>query len=295
MNITENQPIVVGVDGSRASSAAVRWAAQEALRTGADLRLLHVLPGVTPATPEAPTLPADLEATGRALLAAAAEEVAAVEPRLRCTTGLLHAPRVRGLVEAAHEARSIVLGHERRRTVDRLLVGSTVTGVAATAPCPVVAVPPGWSAADEHGCVLVGVKDAAASEILLRRALDLAVERGARLLVVHAWELPGEYAELAAATIDVAAWQERARHEIEAALAPAREGRPGTEIEVRVVHGQPARVLQRASGEADVLVLARRARAFPFGHLGGTARALLRHSDCPVAVAPPGKPQADGH
>lgn len=291
MTITDHQPIIVGVDGSRASSAALRYAAREALRTGADLRLLHVLPGLTPLTPAAPTLPRDLEATGRALLAAAAAEVSAVEPTVRCSTDLLHAPRVHVLVEAAQDARSIVLGHERGRTVDRLMVGSTVPGVAAAARCPVVAVPPDWSAADEHGCVLVGVKHAAASGPLLRRALDLAAERGARLLVVHAWELPGEYAELAGATIDVAAWRERARHEVEVVLAPAREDRPGTDVEVRIVHGQPARVLQRASGEADVLVLARRARAFPFGHLGGTARALLRHSDCPVAVVPPDERQ----
>jgi nucleotide-binding universal stress UspA family protein len=54
-----------------------------------------------------------------------------------------------------------------------------------------------------------------------------------------------------------------------------------------VIHGQAARRLQQASEQADVLLLARRATAFPFGHLGGTARTLLRHSSCPVAVLPP--------
>ena len=37
----------------------------------------------------------------------------------------------------------------------------------------------------------------------------------------------------------------------------------------------------------DVLLLSRRVHAFPIGHLGGTARALLRHSSCPVEVVPP--------
>jgi nucleotide-binding universal stress UspA family protein len=53
------------------------------------------------------------------------------------------------------------------------------------------------------------------------------------------------------------------------------------------VHGQPAQVLRDASASADLVLIARRRHAFPVGHLGGTARALLRESLAPVMVLPP--------
>ena len=42
----------------------------------------------------------------------------------------------------------------------------------------------------------------------------------------------------------------------------------------------------RAAG-CDLILLARRAHAFPSGHLGATGRALLRSAQCPVEVLPP--------
>jgi nucleotide-binding universal stress UspA family protein len=46
-------------------------------------------------------------------------------------------------------------------------------------------------------------------------------------------------------------------------------------------------VLRDASVGAELMVIARRRHAFPVGHLGGTARALLRESLAPVMVLPP--------
>ena len=73
--MSNRQPILVGVDGSRASSAAIRFAAHEPLRLGAPLRLVHVLAEFVPMAPMHPLLPWDLEDTGRAVLARAVEEV----------------------------------------------------------------------------------------------------------------------------------------------------------------------------------------------------------------------------
>ena len=62
---------------------------------------------------------------------------------------------------------------------------------------------------------------------------------------------------------------------------------PDVPVEIRVIHGQAAGVLQRASDDADLLLVARRHHAIPFGHLGGTGRAVIRESHCPVEVVPP--------
>lgn len=54
-----------------------------------------------------------------------------------------------------------------------------------------------------------------------------------------------------------------------------------------VRHAHPARAIVEASAHADLVLLARRPHAFPGGHLGGTARAVLRESSCPVEILPP--------
>lgn len=50
------QPIVVGLDGSRESVAAADWAAEEALRRGLPLRLVHAWEG-SPEPAESTALP----------------------------------------------------------------------------------------------------------------------------------------------------------------------------------------------------------------------------------------------
>ena len=284
--MSQSSQILVGVDGSDASLAAVRFAAREAGRVGASLHLVHVLPSRAPITPMAPMVRMDFAETGAAILAEA--ESAALEgiPGTSVTTSLLDGPRVPTLVKEARDARMLALGHVRGPSIDRLVTGATVTAVAARAACPVVAVPADHVAGHEHACVLVGVKSTEHSRHLLHRGFELAAERHARLLLVHAWEFGRGYDDLIAARIDTNAWEVRARDAIEQGIAPLQEQFPQVPTEIRIVHGQPARVLCDATAEADLMLMARRPRIFPRGHLGGTARALLRHGRCPVVIEP---------
>ena len=213
-----HQSILVGVDGSRASSAAIRFGVHEAQRLGVPLRLVHVTAEFAPVAPMHPMLPADLEETGRAILAMAADEARALQP-VQLSTSLISGPRSPALVRAAQDVRLIAFGHERHATFERLLTGATVTGVAAAAACPVVAVHRDWTPEGEHRRVLVGIKATADSSQLLRRAFEAAAERKAQLVVLHAWELPGAYDDMIAARVDLEEWEVRARHAIEQAAA----------------------------------------------------------------------------
>ena len=284
-------PILVGVDGSKDSLAAVRFAAHEAQRVDARVHLVHVAPTYMPMAPMLPLLPADLAETGRAILRRAEEQAGALLPTAHVTSELLDGPRVPTLVRAAAESRMIVLGHERRTTVDRLLTGATVTGVAAGSTSPVVSVPTDWTAEDERRCVLVGVRTTDQADALLRLGFETAARRGARLLVVQAWELPHPYDSLVGSSVEETAWDHEARCALEQIAAAAHETEDEVPVDVRVVHGQAARVLLDAAEEADVVILARRTHAFPGRHLGGTARALLRESHRPVIITPPGDPR----
>ena len=290
--MTDKQPILVGVDGSRASFGAIRFAAREAVRLNAPVRLVHVLAEYVPMAPMHPLLPYDFEGTGRAILDTAVDEARACSPTVQVSSSLIKGPRVNALARVARGARLIALGHERHPTMNRLLTGATVTGVSAVAECPVVAVPPDWTATVEHGCVLVGLKSLTDSSQLLRRAFETAAQRSSRLLIVHAWELPAAYDDLITVRGDEV--EDQTRQAINRATVTFEDAYPAVEVDVRVVRGQAAHALRRASDSADLMLLARRARAFPIGHLGATARALLRHSSCPVAVVPPAnEPEPD--
>lgn len=280
---------LVGVDWSLGSTEAVRYAAREAHRDGARLRLVHVVPSYVPITPMAPLVPLDLNDAGRTLLEQA--RITALEELHEdaVTTSLLAGPRIPSIVGAAREADLLFLGHEPGHSLDRILTGTTVSAVAARASCPVVAVSAEQVVVAPRGQVLVGVKSTEHSHRLLRRGFEVASQRGDRLLVIHAWELGRVYDDLITDRADVSEWEMRARDAIGLEVAPLLKQFPHVELDIRVVHGQPARVLCDATQRSDVVLLARRPRAFPVGHIGSTARALLRHSACPVEI----EPQAD--
>lgn len=288
--MTSNETILVGTDGSDASYAAIRFAAHEAIRMGIDLHLLYAAPDYAPLASMLPVPPVDLEETGRAILDRAAAFATELLPSTRVSTSLVVGPRVPELVREADQARMVALGGERTPRLERILTGSTVTGVAAARlGCPVVAVPVDWSPSPVHGRVAVGIKSTEHCHGLLDRAFDLAAERGAGVIVVHAWELAPGYDDLVSVGGLGAQWEEQARLTMASTLSEIHYAHPEVDMEIRVQHGQPARLLRSVSKEADLLVLARRDHPFPRGHLGGTARALLRESFCPVVVVDPNR------
>lgn len=292
--MTHDHPVLVGVDGSPASRSAVRFAVHDADRLATGLHLVHVLPSYVPMSPMAPLVRLDLHETGKTILAEAARVAREEDVAVSVSAELLRGPRIPMLLKAAASARCLVLGHVRGPSLDRVITGATVTAVAAHSTCPVVAVPPGWSAKDVHDRVLVGVKSTEHSQHLLRRAFEVAAERHAELLLVHAWEVGQAYDDLILERTDTEAWAARSREALEHDLAPLRKDFPSVRAEIRIVHGQAARVLCDASEDADLLLVARRPHAFPGGHVGSTARALLRRSACPVSVETAAdKPMAD--
>lgn len=280
--------VLAGIDGSENSCDVARYAAAEARRAGTGLHLIHVIPDFTAMSPMLPLEPSELEETGRSILDRAAAEAASTLGPDRITSSLANGSRVTCLIRAADHAGLVVLGREGRSSLHRLVTGATTIGVAGRAPCPTVAVPPGWTGAPEKGRVVVGLKSTSNAKPLLRRAFLVAEQRAAELVVVHAWELPSGYDDMLVRGVDEQEWSELLRAQIDQHLARWRADHPRVRVELRVVHGQAARTLRDASGEADLLLLLRRVHGFAGGHLGGTGRLLLRESVCPVEVVPRG-------
>ena len=139
-----NRPVVVGVDGSEESLRAVEWAALEAARRRAPLRIVSVSP--SPPRARASQLPqvsvsnAVRGMAARALGAgiARSEEVA---PGLLIDTELVaaEAPAI-AITDCGSGASMLVVGARGAGGFAAMLLGSVSRYAASHGPCPVVVV-----------------------------------------------------------------------------------------------------------------------------------------------------------
>lgn len=293
--MSETERILVGIDGGEGGRAALRYAAAEVERGGDELWLVHLVPpptvpGVIDPYATQATVGTD-HAIGAGLLERAAKEAMTLVPADRVTSTLMRGDAADGLVQMAAATRLVVLGGQHRPALERIFTGSVVNRVAGHAPVPAVVVPDLWTSGAGADRVVVAVKDRDDAPGLVARAMSLAADRGAELVILHAWDVPTPYDGVALSRDELAEWEAWIRQTLELTLDRARHHRaaPATLVEARIEvrRGQPARVIANASAESDLLVIGRRRHTFPAGRLGSTGRALLRESRCPVEVLPP--------
>lgn len=288
---TESQgPIVVGVDGSDESLLAVRYAVQEAQRQGCGLRLVHATPETAPMAPMLPLI--DVQSWDQVGYRIVNEAMQLgydmTDGEIEVEKVVRSGSRVHTLMEATEDARLIVLGHRDRSVLGRVFSGSTCSGVASRAPCPVVCVPTVWAPDNRHGRIVVGVEGQKHSQDALAVAFVAAAERNATLTVLHAWKLQSPYDDLIDSRVDVESLDQSATAMLGEILREWTDDYPEVDIEIDVRHQHTLPALVDASAGADLLVLGRRGRAAPLGiHLGSIARAVIREASCPVEIAPP--------
>lgn len=143
--MTDNQAsttIVVGVDGSDASVAALRQAVHLAAPLGA--RVEAIMCWNYPSVYEPPTMlgtsEADFEDVARKDLDSAVENAFGLEWPEILTTHLIHGPARQSLLDASKSAMMLVLGRRGFGGFRGLLMGSVSSACAAHASCPVLVV-----------------------------------------------------------------------------------------------------------------------------------------------------------
>jgi nucleotide-binding universal stress UspA family protein len=146
-----SKPIVVGVDGSDASAAALTWAAEEARLRSAPLVAVFAWsfipaqpigdPGMlaVPAGDLAGQLEAESEAA-RVILAEAVSEALGGEPGVEIEQKLVEGDPGDALVAESGAAELVVVGSHGRSGLKAALLGSVSRHVASHAACPVVVV-----------------------------------------------------------------------------------------------------------------------------------------------------------
>jgi len=269
-------PVVVGVDGSEESLRAVEWAALEAQRHRAPLRIVS-----------APALPPRMRACARYPETAAARLQGdscraldeAVTRSRELASGqligadLLAGPPALAVTQSGGGALMLVVGARGSGGFAAMTLGSVSRYAAMQAPCPVVVVREETTAV--HREVVVGIRDPDDTAAALAYAFDEAALRGATLVAVHSWQLGdaenvGPEAEL----------------DLSEVLATWRDKYPGVTVWQDVVHDHPAHVLASYCARADLVVIGRHDGPGSHRSIGGIQHALLNHARGPVAIVP---------
>ncbi len=289
MDSIGSQTVVVGVDGSTTSDAALEWAVADASARGLSLHVVSA--GVYHGEgPKAVHSDAAVEAqVAREALAAADARVAAATARaLVAAPGLLvtsessldRAADI--LVALSARAHAIVVGRSGHGPVVGAVLGSVASRVVTHALCPVVVVQEPGLAGTGEGGVAVGVDGSAHSELALAHAFDQASARGVGLHVIHAWWTRATAGRTPATRADQVA-QERLT--LSEAMVGWAETYPDVEVRVSMPIGPAVLAITEAAHEAELLVVGSRGRGSVRGLLlGSVSRGVLKHAPCTVVV-----------
>ena len=287
--ITKKFGVLVCVDGSAASDAAVAWGTREAIMRHLPITLMHVVPPVVVGWP-AGQLYADMpewqEDNGRHVIDQARKTLSASmgelePPEIR--TAMVYSSVVPALIDASKDAWMIVAGSQGLGALGRLLLGSVTTGLAHHAHCPVAVIHSNESAApDSNAPVLLGIDGSPASEGATALAFDEASRRGVGLLALHVWSDVGVFPVLG---MD---WRDReseGQEILAERLAGWQERYPDVRVERLLFCDKPSQWLLKQSEHAQLVVVGSRGRGgFPGMLLGSVSSAVVQAAKVPVIV-----------
>ena len=282
------RPVVVGV-GTTEVDSALAYAAEEAVRAGCGLHLVHAV-HLMPSGPRGALVPqAEMDKWGRETLDRAVKTAEGlVAGAVPVTHELRHGMPVEVLTEVGAEARTIVLEHRHLSRVARVVNRTVAGGVAAHVRVPVVAVPSGWTRSTGTPVVVAGVDVPERSQEVLAAAVAESRARGATLTVVHSWAVPVHYEGVPLEPDEHQRWTNRSKAEVRAALDALGDESVAIDAEVVVHPGRAVEAILDAAKGADLLVIGRHDPLVPYGsHIGPVARAVLREATCPVLLASP--------
>jgi nucleotide-binding universal stress UspA family protein len=289
---TKHYGVIVGIDGSPVSDAAVSWAAHDAAIRGLPLTIVYVENPAAPTWSQAPILeesPAEQVAEDRSLLANAAKiarDAIADTAQIHINGELLSSAIVPALVDQSKDAELIVVGSTGRGALSRSFLGSVSSGLIRHAHCPVALI------RDEdpqlphpaEAPVLVGI-DGSTADLATAVAFEEASLRYTDLIALHAWndtdmsEIPG---------FDWSPTTTKEDHLLAEALAGWQERYPNVTVHKRLVRDRAARALVDASESAQLVVVGSHGSGALAGMLlGSVSNAVVQAVHKPVIVARP--------
>jgi nucleotide-binding universal stress UspA family protein len=280
--------IIVGVDGSAGSRAALQWAATEAVRREGELVVVNVYEWrvVGARVPVSGAIAGDARTHAEEIVATAVADARLFEPRVKVRGEVVQGSPGSVLIGASATADLVVVGSRGHGGFASLVLGSVGQQVATHAHGPVAVVRgrPGIAG----GPIVVGVDGSASADHAVGVAFSEAKTRGCGVVAIRAYEVADpplgsrvplrledreqrREAELKLLLDDVARWTDK-----DSEVA----------IECVALEGHAAEVLIGLSSTAQLVVLGTRGHGgFTGLLLGSVGLQLLHHADCPVLIA----------
>lgn len=320
--MTHHDVVLVGVDGSPPSLAALDWAAAYAKVHAKSLHLVcaYSVPSFTAAALDGGYAALDDTAIAEGARAVLDEALARVSPLgLTASSAVATGDAAAVLVELSRDADLVVVGTRGRGGFAERLLGTVSSALPAHAHCPTVVVPyrrhdrtgpgsrgmpaevPGVVPAEppaEPGAdavrptlpvhrIVVGVDGSEAAEVALARAVRETEAWGAELTAVTAVPIGTSTSFLA--WLPSAIDHEAVLHDVGAGLDVvvdrALAEHPDVQVRRHVLDGTAAQLLTEFSEAVDLVVVGSRGRGgFAGLLLGSTSQAVLHHASCPVMV-----------
>lgn len=309
--------IVVGVDGSEGSFAALQWALREAALTGQCVNAVFAWTHSWDMGWEQPNTPEEWAKVREQITAQllhwveeASHGIAFDPTNLKLTS--VHASGTTGLLQIGSDAQQIVVGRRSLGRVTRWFLGSLSASLAESAKVPVTvvriagnedesvqdeianALVPGAADSRPHHDttnvsrrpIVVGVDGSVTSKHALRFALDLAKLHDVPLHVMFCWQLRdlGTVPGYENAIAPIEAGQQYAETIVQKMLDEASIPE-GLDVQGSAFHIAAAKGLTSASRYAGHLVVGSRGLSGLDAHfLGSVSKQILNFAECTVTI-----------
>ncbi|WP_423464435.1 universal stress protein [Promicromonospora sp. MS192] len=290
MNSAWYHGVVVGVDGTAESMSALDWAARTADLHRARLTVVAAYPTPLEPGPGASSLALDAREQAHRAARAARDRLGDRRPGGREVRVLvLPGAAAHVLAQQSSTCDLVVVGRRALGALDRALLGSTSSALAAGAPGTVAVVPAG-AATGEPRRIRVGAGREDEPD-LLETAFAEAAARGCPLEVLHVTGTDPVVSALLDKDRATGTWHESSDALTDRLLQWSRKY-PGVAYTVVTRRGDPVVALLHNLARHDILVVGGRRHSAVTGRLlRSVPDAVLRTAPCPVLVVHVHRPE----
>lgn len=290
------EAVLVGVDSSAPSRAALSWAVSRAASVAAEMHLVHVVDGEWVRSGGGIGLRMEQEALE--LLEREAGHARALLPSVPISTEVRHGSVVQELVKVSAHASLSVMGTHKTGFISGRVFGSRSVAFGAAARSPAAIIPQSAitvrqgqrSIAARHG-VVVGVDNTSAGLAAIHLAATEAARSHEPLTLLRAFDLPRAARDRTVLRAEALPRAESIASRIIAEAAEVVErDNAGLAVATRVVQGLTAEVLVDASEAAALLVIGGAdSTTWATASMGQTVHDVLINLATPTIVARPGR------
>jgi len=273
---------VVGVDGSRSAVDAALWAVDEAVGRDMPLRLVYAI-DPNPASADRHDAAREV-ARAEVAVRCAFTAVESTDKPVKIEVEILQDRPTRALLQASRRAALLCVGSMGLKHSAQGRIGSTAAALASSAHCPVAVVRGHDPLQAEQQWVVAEVDESAASEGVLRLALEEAKLRGAPLRVLTTWQ--SRFTDIHD-NFAVADGNRLAKAQLDRRLAQWKKRYPDLDVRAVAVHCSTLNFLTKNASSIQLLVVGHE-RAHGINALvGSPGYATLHNANCSVLICEP--------